>query len=91
MAAHGAFAAAVEQLGCTIVSSYALQNRAHGGTVKPGKDGAEPVWSDAALTDSSEVITGFYAVECDADQARTLAAKVPTGNVVEMRKVHPFE
>jgi hypothetical protein len=36
------------------------------------------------------VITGFYAVECDEDLARTLAARVPTGNVIEMRKVHPF-
>ena len=49
------------------------------------------MWSDAPLPDSSEVITGFYAVECDEDLARTLATQVPTGNVVEMRKVHPFE
>lgn len=91
MAAHGRFAAAVEELGAKIVSGYALQNRAHGGSVKHGKEGAEPVWSDAPLPDSSEVITGFYAVECDEDLARTLATKVPSSNLVEMRKVHPFE
>ena len=91
MAAHGRFAAAVDELGGKIVSSYALQNRKYGGTVTPGKDGADPVWSDAPLPDSSEVITGFYAVQCDEDVARTLAAQVPTGNVIEMRKVHPFE
>lgn len=90
MAAHGKFMAAVEELGGKIVTSYALQNRTYGGTVKPGKDGAADVWSDAPLPDSSEVITGFYAVECDEDLARTLAARVPTGNLVEMRKVHPF-
>lgn len=91
MAAHGRFAAAVEELGGKIVSGFALQNRKYGGTVTPGRDGTEDVWSDAALTDSSEVITGFYAVECDEDVARKLAGQVPTGNVVEMRKVHPFE
>jgi len=91
MAAHGRFAAAVEELGAKIVSGYALQNRTYGGTVTPGKDGVEPVWSDAPLPDSSEVITGFYAVECDEELARTLATKVPSGNLVEMRKVHPFE
>jgi len=91
MAAHGKFMAAVEELGAKIVSSYALQNAKHGGTVTPGKDGADDVWSDAALPDSSEVITGFYAVECDEDVARKLAVQVPTGNLIEMRKVHPFE
>jgi len=91
MAAHGRFAAAVEELGGKVVGGYALQNLKYGGTVKPGKDGAGDVWSDAPLPDSSEVITGFYTVECDEDLARTLATRVPTGNVVEMRKVHPFE
>jgi len=90
MAAHGRFMAAVEELGAKIVTSYALQNAKYGGTVKPGADGADGVWSDAPLPDSSEVITGFYAVECDEDLARTLATKVPTGNVIEMRKAHPF-
>ena len=91
MAAHGRFAAAVEELGGKVVSGYALQNRTYGGTVKPGKEDAEAVWSDAPLPDSSEVITGFYAVECDEDVARKLAVQVPTGNLIEMRKVHPFE
>ena len=91
MAAHGRFAAAVEELGGKVVGGYALQNRKYGGTVKPGKEDAEAVWSDAPLPDSSEVITGFYAVECDEDVARKLAVQVPTGNLVEMRKVHPFE
>ena len=91
MAAHGRFAAAVEELGGKVVAGYALQNRKYGGTVKPGKEDADAVWSDAPLPDSSEVITGFYAIECDEDVARKLAVQVPTGNLIEMRKVHPFE
>ncbi len=90
MAAHGRFAAAVEELGGKVVSGYALQNRKYGGTVKPGKDDADAVWSDAPLPDSSEVITGFYAVECDEAVARKLAVQVPTAHLIEMRKVHPF-
>jgi hypothetical protein len=90
MAAHGRFAAAVEELGGKIVGGYALQNRKYGGTVTPGGDDGA-VWSDAALPDSNEVITGFYAVECDEDLARRIAPLVPSSNLVEMRKVHPFE
>lgn len=91
MAAHGRFQQAVEDLGAKIVGGHALQNRKYGGLVKPAADGGEAVYSDAPLTDSSEVITGFYAVECDEGTARKLAALVPTGNVIEWRKVHPFE
>lgn len=91
MAAHGRFQEAVAALGAKIVGGNALQNRKYGGLVKPSADGAEAIYSDAPLTDSSEVITGFYAVECDEDTARTIAALVPTGNIIEWRKVHPFE
>ena len=91
MAAHGRFQQAVAEVGAKIVAGHALQNRKYGGVVKPSADGGEAVYSDASLTDSSEVITGFYAVECDEGTARKLAALVPTGNVIEWRKVHPFE
>ena len=91
MAAHGKFAQAVEDLGARIVGSNALQNASYGGWVRPGKDGADPVYTDAPFTDSSELITGFYEVECDEPTARLLAALVPTGNIVEWRKVHRFE
>lgn len=91
MAAHARFQEAVERLGARISSGHALSNRKYGGTVTPSRDGREPVWSDAALTDSSEVITGFYAVECDEDVARQLAPLVPSGGTVEMRRVHQFE
>ena len=90
MAAHGRFAQAVEELGAQMLGGRALQNRKYGGTVTPGSDGADAVWSDAPLPDSSEVITGFYTVACDEDTARKLATMVPSAGVVEMRKVHPF-
>lgn len=90
-AIHGSFQQAVADLGAKIGYSQALQNASYGGWVKVGKDGGDPVYTDAPFTDSSEVITGFYTVECDEPTARRLAALVPSGNVVEWRKVHPFE
>ena len=91
--AHAAFAVAVEKLGAKITGANALQNRKHGGSVTPGQgDRAvqDAVYTDAAYADTSEVITGFYMVEVeDEDQARTIAAMVPTGNRIEWRKVFP--
>lgn len=90
MAAHGRFQQAVADLGAKIVGGNALQNAKYGGWVQVGKDGGEPVYTDAPFTDSSEVITGFYAVECDEGTARKLSALVPSGNIVEWRKVIDF-
>ncbi|MFI9486538.1 YciI family protein [Promicromonospora sp. NPDC052451] len=90
MAAHQRFAEAVAELGVKITGSDALQNARYGGWVVPGKDGAEPVYTDAPFTDTNEVITGFYEVECDEATARKIAALVPSGNVVEWRKVMRF-
>lgn len=90
MQVHARFQQAVEEAGAKIVGGEALQNAKYGGHVRKGEDG-QPVYTDAPFTDSSEVITGFYAVECDEATARTLAAQVPSANVVEWRKVHPFE
>ena len=91
---HAAFAAAVEKLGATITGGAALQNLKYGGSVTPGGKGREvedAVWTDAAYADTSEVITGFYMVEVtDEDQARQIAAMVPTGNRIEWRKVFPM-
>ncbi|WP_454857400.1 YciI family protein [Promicromonospora soli] len=87
MAAHGRFQQAVVDLGATLTGAAALQNAKYGGWVVPGADGAEPVYTDAPFTDTNEVITGFYQVECDEATARKLAALVPTGNVIEWRKV----
>ncbi|WP_369373826.1 YciI family protein [Promicromonospora sp. Populi] len=90
MAAHGRFQEAVAALGVKITGAAALQNAKYGGSVAVGADGAEPVYTDAPYTDTNEVITGFYQVDCDEAMARKIAALVPSGNVVEWRKVLHF-
>ncbi len=92
-AAHGAFQAAVAELGAQIVSGAALQNAKYGAVVKPGAGEnkvADAVYTDAPYAESAEIVTGFYLVRVDdEDTARRIAALVPTGGVVEMRKVFP--
>ncbi|MFD2792077.1 YciI family protein [Promicromonospora vindobonensis] len=90
MAAHERFGEAVAALGVKITESNALQNAKYGGWVTPGRNGAEPVYTDAPFTDTNEVITGYYIVECDEATARKIAALVPSTNVVEWRKVMTF-
>lgn len=93
MAEHGAFAEAVEKLGARIVGGSVLHNASYGGVVTgAGGDGSQAVYSDSPYADSSELITGFYLVEVDSEeQARTVAGMVPTGNVLEWRKVLPMD
>ncbi len=94
MAEHGAFAVAVEKLGARIVGGSALTNARYGGVVSPGsgdRAAEDAVYSDSPYADSSELITGFYLVEVDSEeQARTIAALVPTGGTIEWRKVFPM-
>ncbi|GAA4690942.1 hypothetical protein APR04_002856 [Promicromonospora umidemergens] len=90
MATHRRFQEAVADLGAKITGSNALQNARYGGWVAAGKVGAEPVYTDAPFADTNEVITGYYEVECDEATARKIAALVPSGNVVEWRKVLNF-
>lgn len=91
MAEHGAFAQAVEELGLRITGGSALANARYGGVVTPGAGDRkvdDAVYSDSPYADSSELITGFYLVEVeDEEQARRLAALVPTTDTVEWRKV----
>ena len=92
--AHQAFQAAVAELGARMVGGEALQSAKHGGVVTPGKDDAkldDAVYTDSPYADSSELITGFYAVEVDDEAtARKIAALVPTGGTIEWRKVFPI-
>ena len=59
----------------------------------PGRGEAkvdDAVYTDSPYADSSELITGYYAVEVDDEAtARTIAAMVPSGGTVEWRKVFP--
>jgi len=91
---HQAFQAAVAELGARIVGGEALQSAKHGGIVTPGEGEAkvaDAVYTDSPYADSSELVTGFYAVEVDDEAtARRIAALVPTGGTIEWRKVFPI-
>ncbi len=90
---HKAFQAAVVELGARVVGGQALQSAKHGGVVTPGQGDAkidDAVYTDSPYADSSELITGYYAVEVDDEAtARKIAALVPTGGTIEWRKVFP--
>jgi hypothetical protein len=91
---HAEFQAAVAALGARIVGANALQNASYGGIVTRGAGDRvveDAVYTDSPYTDSSELITGYYAVEVDDESmARTVAALVPSGGTVEWRKVFPI-
>ncbi len=92
---HKAFQVAVTELGARVVGGNALQSAKYGGVVTPG-DGDrkvdDAVYTDSPYADSSELITGFYAVEVeDEAMARRVAALVPTGGTIEWRKIFPME
>jgi hypothetical protein len=92
-AAHKAFQDAVAALGASIVGGAALQNAKYGAVVRPGageRKSQDAVYTDAPYTESAEIVTGFYLVRTESEEtARQIAALVPTGGVVEMRKVFP--
>ena len=90
---HKAFQVAVADLGARIVSAAALQSAKYGGIATPGEGDRkveDAVYTDSPYADSSELITGYYALECeDEAMARKVAALVPTGGTIEWRKVFP--
>jgi hypothetical protein len=92
-AEHKAFQQAVTELDARIVGGNALQSAKHGGVVAPGQGDRkveDAVYTDSPYADSSELVTGFYAVEVDDEAtARKIAAMVPTGGTIEWRKVFP--
>ena len=93
-ASHSAFQVAVADLGARIVGANALQTAKYGGIATPG-DGdrkvEDAVYTDSPYADSSELITGYYAVEVeDEAMARKVAAMVPTAGTIEWRKVFPI-
>ena len=91
---HKAFQDAVTELGARIVGGDALQSAKYGGVATPGKGERkvdDAIYTDSPYADSSELITGFYAVEVeDEAMARRVAALVPTGGTIEWRKVFPI-
>jgi hypothetical protein len=92
---HRDFQEAVAALGARIVGASALQSAKYGGIATPGEGDRkveDAVYTDSPYADSSELITGYYAVEVeDEAMARKVAALVPTGGTIEWRKVFPME
>jgi hypothetical protein len=92
-AEHKAFQVAVTELGARVVGGEALQSAKYGGVATPGEGDRkveDAVYTDSPYADSSELITGFYAVEVeDEAMARKVAALVPTGGTIEWRKIFP--
>ena len=82
------------ELGARIVGGNALQSAKYGGVATPGEGDRkveDAVYTDSPYADSSELITGFYAVEVeDEAMARKVAALVPTGGTIEWRKIFPM-
>ena len=91
---HKAFQEAVAELGARIVGANALQSAKYGGVATPGEGDRkvdDAVYTDSPYADSSELITGYYAVEVeDEAMARKVAALVPTGGTIEWRKIFPM-
>ncbi|WP_051389005.1 YciI family protein [Arthrobacter sp. 35W] len=87
MAAHGAFAAAVEAAGGRVISTGGL-DAAHAVSIHPGQDGGPAVFTDGPFAEAKEVNHGFYLLELpdDAD-VHALAAMIPSGGHVDLYPV----
>ena len=83
--AHGAFAAAVAAAGAKILGGEALQGANVGYAITPG---TPPVYTNGPLTETTEVVSGYYLIETETPElARELAALCPTGGHIEVRPV----
>ncbi|WP_223690171.1 YciI family protein [Leifsonia poae] len=86
MAGHRAFQDAVEAAGERVTASNALQapSAATKITISDGK----PVFTDGPFGETREVVTGFYGFTAKTpEQARELAALVPTSGWIELYPV----
>lgn len=87
MAGHKAFQEAVVAAGERITATSALQSVTKATKITP-RSGGDPLITDGPFSETREVITGFYAFTASSpDQARELAALVPTGGWVELYPV----
>lgn len=90
MAAHGAFAAAVEAAGATILGGDALMPPRASTRITPAQGSRAAVFTDGPFPEVKEVVSGFYKIEVsDRDQALALAALCPTTGYVEVTPVMP--
>lgn len=82
---HRAFQAAVTAAGHRITAGVPLRPQAEAFRIRPSAEG--PVFTDGPFGETREVVTGFYVFTADSpEQARELAALVPTGGWLD---VHP--
>ncbi|CAM5285984.1 YciI family protein [Leifsonia shinshuensis] len=87
MAGHKAFQDAVVAAGERIVATGALQPATRAAKITPTPGGA-PLITDGPFGETTEVLTGFYSyTAATPEQARELAALVPTGGWVELYPV----
>lgn len=87
MAGHRAFQEAVVAAGERIVASSALQPITQATKITP-RAGGDPLITDGPFSETAEVITGFYSYTASTpEQARELAAMVPTSGWVELYPV----
>ncbi|MEY9854307.1 hypothetical protein ABH923_003985 [Leifsonia sp. EB41] len=87
MAGHKAFQDAVVAAGERIVATGALQPVTKAAKITP-REGGAPLITDGPFSETREVVTGFYSYTASTpEQARELAAMVPTGGWVELYPV----
>lgn len=88
MHAHRAFAAAVEAAGAKILGGDALQPPSTAVRIDPGHNGSAAVFTDGPFGETKEIVTGYYKLGvANAEQARQLAAQVPTAGHIELYPV----
>ncbi|MCI0155153.1 hypothetical protein KNO15_00350 [Leifsonia shinshuensis] len=87
MTGHQAFQDAVVAAGERILATSALQPITKATKITP-RAGEPPLISDGPFSETREVVTGFYSFTASTpEQARELAALVPTGGWVELYPV----
>ncbi|MFF2051394.1 YciI family protein [Leifsonia sp. NPDC058194] len=87
MAGHRAFQEAVAAAGEKILAMNALQPVSAATKITPRAGGA-PLITDGPFGETREVVTGFYGFTASSpEQARELAALVPTAGWVELYPV----
>jgi len=83
LAGHKVFQEAVVAAGQRIGASAPLRPQAEATRITPGPSGA--VFTDGPFSEVREVVSGFYSFTADSpEQARELAALVPTGGWLEL-------
>jgi hypothetical protein len=90
MAAYGEFGAAAATV---IRGGAALYQTSTATTLRSPGNGGETVTTDGPYTETKEMLSGFYLLECaDLEEALAVAAKIPLGlgGAVEVRPTIDF-